>query len=78
MQIIIVSESGKEYDSKGQAHPWWTNETMKEFHKRIQCFIDHYETYHEDESPEESEEEYDIPMLKRLNSTTKSHELVRT
>ncbi|XP_025262790.1 endothelin-converting enzyme homolog isoform X2 [Camponotus floridanus] len=41
--------SGRYYDSDGNLREWWTNETISEYTKRTQCFIDHYNTYYEDE-----------------------------
>lgn len=42
--------SGRYYDSNGNLREWWTNETVSEYTERTQCFIDHYNTYYEDEA----------------------------
>ncbi|XP_032667048.1 neprilysin-11 isoform X2 [Odontomachus brunneus] len=41
--------SGRHYDSNGNIRQWWSNETIAEYTERTQCFIDHYNTYYEDE-----------------------------
>ncbi|XP_071644793.1 endothelin-converting enzyme homolog isoform X2 [Temnothorax longispinosus] len=41
--------SGRHYDSDGNLRQWWTNETISEYSDRTQCFIDHYNTYYENE-----------------------------
>ncbi|KAI4487997.1 hypothetical protein M0804_004845 [Polistes exclamans] len=41
--------SGRQYDSNGNLRQWWTNETISEYTERTQCFIDHYNSYYEDE-----------------------------
>lgn len=41
--------NGRYYDSSGNLREWWTNETISEYTERTQCFIDHYNTYYEDE-----------------------------
>lgn len=41
--------SGRYYDFDGNIRQWWTNETILEYNERTQCFIDHYNTYYEDE-----------------------------
>ncbi|XP_029165172.1 neprilysin-1-like [Nylanderia fulva] len=42
-------DSGRHYDSNGNIREWWTNESISEYNERTQCFIDHYNTYYEDE-----------------------------
>ncbi|KAM0727351.1 Neprilysin-1 [Formica fusca] len=42
-------DSGRYYDSDGNLREWWTNETISEYTTRTQCFIDHYNTYYENE-----------------------------
>lgn len=44
--------SGRHYDSDGNLREWWTNETISEYTEKTQCFIDHYNTYYEDEIDE--------------------------
>ncbi|KAL2723788.1 endothelin-converting enzyme isoform X3, partial [Vespula maculifrons] len=41
--------SGRQYDSNGNLRQWWTNETIFEYTERTRCFIDHYNSYYEDE-----------------------------
>ncbi|XP_025157578.1 neprilysin-11 isoform X2 [Harpegnathos saltator] len=41
--------SGRHYDSDGNVRQWWSNETITEYTERTRCFIDHYNTYYEDE-----------------------------
>lgn len=41
--------TGRHYDSDGNVRQWWSNETITEYTERTQCFIDHYNTYYEDE-----------------------------
>ncbi|XP_050462016.1 endothelin-converting enzyme homolog [Cataglyphis hispanica] len=41
--------SGRHYDSDGNFREWWTNKTISEYTKRTQCFINHYNTYYENE-----------------------------
>ncbi|XP_020284436.1 endothelin-converting enzyme 1-like isoform X2 [Pseudomyrmex gracilis] len=40
---------GRHYDSEGNLRQWWTNNTISEYTDRTQCFIDHYNTYYENE-----------------------------
>ncbi|XP_011870542.1 PREDICTED: neprilysin-11-like, partial [Vollenhovia emeryi] len=41
--------SGRHFDGDGNLRQWWTNETISEYSDRTQCFIDHYDTYYENE-----------------------------
>jgi len=41
--------SGRLYDSDGNLQQLWTNESVTEYTKKAQCFIDHYNTYYEAE-----------------------------
>ncbi|XP_014467305.1 PREDICTED: neprilysin-11 isoform X1 [Dinoponera quadriceps] len=41
--------SGRHYDSDGNVRQWWSNKTITEYTERTQCFVDHYNTYYEDE-----------------------------
>jgi endothelin-converting enzyme len=37
--------TGRHYDETGNYTDWWTENTIKEFEKRAQCFIDQYSNY---------------------------------
>ncbi|XP_060862387.1 neprilysin-1-like isoform X2 [Metopolophium dirhodum] len=37
--------TGRKFDSDGNENMWWTNHTIKEYEKRSECFIHHYESY---------------------------------
>ncbi|XP_006610149.1 neprilysin-4-like isoform X1 [Apis dorsata] len=41
--------NGRHYDSNGNVKQWWTNETILRYTEKIECFIDHYNTYYEAE-----------------------------
>ncbi|RWS28414.1 endothelin-converting enzyme 2-like protein, partial [Leptotrombidium deliense] len=38
-------DQGREYDKRGNLHPWWKNSTIKKFEERIKCFIDEYSSF---------------------------------
>jgi len=42
--------NGRHFDSEGNLRQWWTNETISEYSEKTQCFIDHYNTYYENEA----------------------------
>lgn len=42
--------SGRQFDSSGNLRQWWTNETIREYTEKTQCFVDHYNTYYEEEA----------------------------
>ncbi|VVC39613.1 Hypothetical protein CINCED_3A004548 [Cinara cedri] len=37
--------SGHKYDLNGNENMWWTKQTIEEYNKRTNCFIEHYESY---------------------------------
>lgn len=37
--------TGRKSDHMGNVNMWWKNETIKEYEKRADCFIKHYESY---------------------------------
>lgn len=37
--------TGRKFDHEGNEHMWWTQQTIEEYEKRTNCFIDHYESY---------------------------------
>lgn len=41
--------SGRLYDGDGNLRQWWSNETVIEYKDKVECFIDHYSSYHEAE-----------------------------
>lgn len=41
--------SGRQFDSTGNMRQWWTNETIGEYMEKTQCFVDHYDSYYEEE-----------------------------
>jgi len=38
-------DQGRQFDSEGNLHNWWTPEDAAEFEKRAQCFIDEYSAF---------------------------------
>ena len=37
--------TGHKSDKDGREIPWWTNDTLTEFFKRTQCFVEQYGNY---------------------------------
>ena len=37
--------SGRQYDSQGALRPWWTNETLKSFNEKTDCFVEQYSNF---------------------------------
>lgn len=37
--------TGRKYDLNGNDNMWWTNQTIGEYEKRTDCFIQHYDSY---------------------------------
>jgi len=37
--------TGRHYDQNGNLADWWTNNTVKEFEKRADCFVKQYENF---------------------------------
>ncbi|XP_078049259.1 M13 family metallopeptidase neprilysin 5 [Augochlora pura] len=42
--------NGRHYDSVGNVRQWWTNETISEYTAKTECFINHYNSYYEEEA----------------------------
>ncbi|XP_034942864.1 endothelin-converting enzyme homolog isoform X2 [Chelonus insularis] len=41
--------SGRLYDGEGNIRQWWSNETIHEYKDKVECFINHYENYYEEQ-----------------------------
>ncbi|KOC67822.1 Endothelin-converting enzyme 1 [Habropoda laboriosa] len=41
--------SGRHYDSNGNVRQWWTNETILQYTEKTECFVDHYNSYYEND-----------------------------
>jgi len=37
--------NGRQYDARGKLTQWWSNDTVKNFESRAQCFIDQYSNF---------------------------------
>ncbi|CAK9811556.1 Nep1 [Anthophora quadrimaculata] len=42
--------SGRHYDSNGNVRQWWTNETILQYTEKTECFVEHYNSYYENEA----------------------------
>ena len=42
---IVVKITGRRYDKDGQERMWWTEEIVKVFNNRAQCFVKQYSMY---------------------------------
>lgn len=37
---------GRRYDENGNLRQWWSDETLRHYHKKVQCMIEQYSSYH--------------------------------
>lgn len=37
-----LDDQGRQYDEQGNLHNWWTQEAIKRFHNRSECFVQQY------------------------------------
>ncbi|XP_063976549.1 neprilysin-11-like isoform X2 [Diachasmimorpha longicaudata] len=44
--------SGRLYDGDGNLRQWWSNDTILEYKDKVECFIQHYGDYYEEEVDE--------------------------
>ncbi|XP_011310718.1 endothelin-converting enzyme 1 isoform X2 [Fopius arisanus] len=44
--------SGRLYDGDGNLRQWWSNDTILEYKDKVECFIQHYGEYYEEEVDE--------------------------
>lgn len=38
--------SGRRYDENGNLRQWWSDETLRHYHEKVQCIIEQYGNYH--------------------------------
>lgn len=41
----LVCKLGRQYDAKGNASPWWTNETLRQYTEKANCIRDQYSAF---------------------------------
>ncbi|XP_043506308.1 neprilysin-4-like isoform X3 [Frieseomelitta varia] len=39
-------DQGRRYDQNGNLRQWWSNETLRHYHEKVQCIIQQYSNYH--------------------------------
>ncbi|XP_015119868.1 neprilysin-4 [Diachasma alloeum] len=44
--------SGRLYDGDGNLRQWWSNDTILEYKDKVECFVQHYGSYYEEEVDE--------------------------
>lgn len=37
---------GRRYDENGNLRQWWSDETLRHYHEKVQCIIEQYNSYH--------------------------------
>ncbi|KAL0132369.1 hypothetical protein PUN28_000269 [Cardiocondyla obscurior] len=39
-------DQGRRYDENGNLRQWWSDETLRHYHEKVQCMIEQYSSYH--------------------------------
>lgn len=39
-------DQGRRYDENGNLRQWWSDETLRHYHEKVQCIIEQYSNYH--------------------------------
>ncbi|XP_077258121.1 neprilysin-11 [Temnothorax americanus] len=39
-------DQGRRYDENGNLRQWWSDETLRHYHEKVQCIIEQYSSYH--------------------------------
>ncbi|XP_011050967.1 PREDICTED: neprilysin-11-like isoform X1 [Acromyrmex echinatior] len=39
-------DQGRRYDENGNVRQWWSDETLRHYHEKVQCIIEQYSSYH--------------------------------
>ena len=45
MTSAAAAASGRRYDKEGNLKQWWTETTMREYERRMQCIVEQYSQY---------------------------------
>lgn len=43
---IKLCTIGRRYDENGNIKQWWSNQTLRHYHEKVQCIIKQYSNYH--------------------------------
>lgn len=43
---VVCIPTGRRYDENGNLRQWWSDETLKHYHAKVECIIRQYSGYH--------------------------------